>query len=585
MGTELFARGVPPHHGVERVNLLAPELVKQVHADYIAAGSRVIGANTFAANRPALARYHADDQLREIILAGVRLARDVAPSDIFVAGAVGPLPQDPERDPLTSSEQVAYFTEMLTVLLEGGVDLVQFESFTDLAELCTAITITRSLTDLPIVAQMAFETDGCTVQGIDALTALLRCTAAGADVMGANCGHGAPSVSHAIRRMASAQLPLSAYLNAGFPEQVEGRLLYHASDDYLAQQAIALTPYGVRLLGGCCGTRPSTIHTLAELLTKPTTTPVRVHPTAAQSARVMPDHAPTQSPSANTFPIVVEVEAPAKGTLDTTLLDARAVLCAGATALTVADNPLAAVRADACQVASLLQQACGAPVIPHLTGRDRNRLALRSSLLGARLSGIRAILCVTGDPIRMCQDTHTSGVFDVTSIGLVRMVAECNATWQTEDQAIPLRIGVALNPNVRTLSGQLDRLRRKVEAGANFALSQPIYDIERFWRLRDALAAAQITIPVYVGLLPLVSARHADFLHNEVPGIDIPQAIRTAMARHEARADQQQVGVEMLLQLLDRLLPVTSGIYGICPRHHAELLTPLLARASAHVAL
>jgi homocysteine S-methyltransferase len=228
-----------------------------------------------------------------------------------------------------------------------------------------------------------------------------------------------------------------------------------------------------------------------------------------------------------------------------------------------------------------LQREVGLPVVPHLTGRDRNRIALQSTLLGAHIQGIRRLLCVTGDPVRMCQEPNTSGVFDLTSVGLVRLVTECNTGKRLGDGAhTAFAVGVALNPNVRTISGQIDKLKRKIDAGACFALTQPIFEEERLDLLQQALDEAGIDIPVYLGILPLVSARNAEFLHNEVPGMRIPDDVRHHLAQYEHVADQRAAASEIAVNLVGRFAPRIHGLYLITPRNRVELVLPLIHAAT-----
>lgn len=578
IGTALFARGATPDTGVERLNLLAPELVLQLHQDYVAAGSRVLETNTFSANRTHLTRYGAGDQVREIVLAGVALARKAATADVYVAGSVGPL-ATVDGEPVEGAQRTALFAEQISSLIEGGVDLLMFESFVELDELVSALTIARSLTTLPIVAQMAFNQHAVTAGGNTALAMAQRCRQAGADIVGANCGYGAISIHNAIAQMAAADLPMSAYMNAGFPEEVEGRLFYLATVNYLAQRARDLVALGVRLVGGCCGTGPDTIRAIAQAVPQQQQRSYAVRLSEATPEVTLRQETPLVTPPPA---VLVEIDPPT--TLDVTPVveAAQALTAAGVTGLTIADNPLASIRVDTLTVAGIVQHATGVPVIPHLTGRDRNRIALQATIMGAHVVGIRSILCVTGDPIRFCQDPNTSGVFDVTSVGLVHLVADCNAGRRIAgDSRTAFTIGVAVNPNVRTLSGQIDKLRRKVEAGAHFALTQPIFEIERLEQFLAALADANITIPMRIGILPLLSARNAEFLHNEVPGMRIPDEIRERLARYETVADQRAAGIEIACNLVQRFTPLVSGFYFMAPRNRVECVLPLIAEAKA----
>lgn len=578
IGTALFARGATPEMGVERMNVLAPDVVQQLHRDYMEAGSRVIETNTFGASLPNLARYgvESENEVREIILAGTRLARQAARDDTYVAGSVGPLPTL-DGEPFSSTDQTRLFAAQVSALLEGGVDLLIFESFASLDELVRAVAVAQSMTDLPIIAQSAFSSEGFTADGAGPEDVATQCKEAGADVVGANCGYGVTSVLAAIRRMAGHGIPMSAYMNAGFPERVEERLIYVATTDYLVRRALDLADLGVHVIGGCCGTDPDTIRSISRAMSDYRPSALSVQPSRPVAhVRILPPEQPAHE-EAPKFPILVELDPPRGLDLEPLVEAAKALKVAGATSVTIADNPLASVRVDNFAVAGIIQRETGIPVVPHLTGRDRNRLSIQSTIMGAHVLGIRSILCITGDPIRMCQDPNTSGVFDLTSVGLVRMVSDFNEGHRGGgDCRTEFSVGVALNPNVRTISGQIDKFRRKIDAGAHFALTQPIFEEERLDILQQALADADISTPVYIGILPLVSARNAEFLHNEVPGIWVPDEIRARMSGYESLADQRAAGIEIAAQLVERFAPRIDGIYLICPRNRFESVIPLI---------
>ncbi|HEX2950400.1 MAG TPA: bifunctional homocysteine S-methyltransferase/methylenetetrahydrofolate reductase [Armatimonadota bacterium] len=579
IGTALFARGATPDTGVERLNLLAPEQVLQLHRDYVAAGSRVLETNTFSANRSHLIKYGAEDQIRDIILAGVRLARTAAGANAYVAGSVGPL-ADVDGEPVSRQDATAFFTEQITALEEGGVDLLLLESFATSSDLLATITLARSLTSLPIIAQMAYGMGGYTNDGESADDVATRCLAAGASIVGANCGYGAPSVVDAISKIASLDIPMSAYLNAGFPEEIEGRQFYLATPEYLAYRAGDLVTKGVKLIGGCCGTDPNTIHAIAQAVAQQTKTPITVH--VSENPVQAHVHVADESVSAPLAPspILVELDPPTTLDVAPVLANAHRLKEAGATGITMADNPLASVRVDNLTLASMVQRETGLQVIPHVTGRDRNRIALQSMIMGAHVVGIRSMICVTGDPVRLCQEPNTSGVFDVTSVGLVRLIADFNAGRRLHNGSqTAFAIGVALNPNVRSLKGQIDKLQRKIEAGAHFALTQPIFEEERLDMLQEALDSAGITIPVHIGIMPIISSRNAEFLHNEVPGMRIPDEIRQRLASLDTVPAQRAAGIDITVNLIQRFATRVQGFYLITPRNQIDPVLPLISAA------
>lgn len=577
VGTELLKKGATTETGIERMNLLAPDLVLQLHRDYVASGSRMIETNTFGANRPNLSKYGAESDVRDVILAGVSLARNAAGSDVYVGGSVGPLPVT-DGEPIGEEEQKTHFTEQIQALLDGDVDLLILETFTSLRELENAVKLACGMTKIPIVAQMAYGLDGLTSDGASASEALVRCRKAGADVVGANCGYGAHSVIEAIRRMAPHNVPMSAFMNAGFPERVEGRLVYRTSSEYLAKSALGLAKMGVRLVGGCCGTSPETIRKIKEALND-----YRPAAFAAikEPARTEGLEEERERPSAKGAldPILVELDPPSDPDLRPLIESAIKLKAAGVSSVTVADNPLSSVRTDTLSTAASIQRETGLRVTMHLTGRDRNRLALKSTIMGAHAQGIRSLLCITGDPVRMCEDPNTSGVFDLTSVGLVKLIQDFNDGCGGTDCRTDFLIGVALNPNVRSIDGQITKLLRKIEAGADFAITQPVFTKDRIDMLREALDRAGVNIPIFAGILPLTSARNAEFLHNEVPGIFIPDEIRMKISNYETVADQRAAITEILTGFVGE---IASGIYGfhfITPRLRVELVSPLASAA------
>ena len=574
-GTELLSRGPKPGTCVEHLNLIAPEKVLALHRDYIAAGSRIIETNTFAANRLILDRYGLADCQAGIIAEGIRLAKNAADSDTYVAGSIGPLPFF-DGEPLTLDDQYAMFAEQVELMAHGGVDAVLFETFIDLEQLVTAIRAARQVADAPIIAQMAFEVGNMTASGERTDEFVQRCVDAGANIVGANCGAGARTVLNAVRAM-NADVPISAFMNAGFAETVEHRQVYMAPVDYLVRTAEELVGSGARIVGGCCGTTPDTIRAIAEKLDhgKVLTVPVAgigvTEPPLARGS-VEVEIPGIEVPKG----IVVELDPP-RGLNVTKLLSAAERLsAAGAYAVTLADNPMASVRVDTQAIAGMLTVR-GIRVMPHITGRDRNRIALQSVLMGSHVMGVRSVLCVTGDPVRMYHESNTSGVFDVTSIGLVKLVSEFNLGKRLPgDTRTSFAIGVAFNPNVRSIEGQIGKLKRKIDAGAHFALTQPIFDVDRFSIMREALDKASIDIPVFVGILPLVSKRQMDFLHNEVPGIYIPPAVHDRMDRFETPEDQSKAGVEVASDLAAFVAPVTGCIYLISSRNRTNVLLPVM---------
>ena len=575
IGTELLARGAPPETGIERLNLSSPDMVSAVHLDYIASGSSLIETNTFGANPFHLAGFGADEAYRDIITAGVKLAVDAATPEVYVAGSVGPLPLI-EGEPLDTNTKTEVFTGIIETILDGGVDLLLFETFVNLDDLALAVEIARNIADVPIIAQMAFDRSGRTVGGDKASSFAGRAIEAGADVLGANCGEGVPAVVSAVRKLAPLHRPLSAFMNAGFPERIENRQIYLATPQYLAHRAVELADLGANLIGGCCGTTPAIIKAVAEELSTHKTVTTVVREAAVPAPAVPEAPAPALEPEVPSG-LLVELDPPKTLDIEPLVDAARTLKAADVSWITVADNPLATVGADVMTVAGIIHRRTGVSVIPHLTGRDRNRIALQSQIIAAHILGIRSVLCVTGDPVRMYHETNTSGVFDLTSIGLVKLVSEFNEGRRiTGDARTSFAAGVALNPNVRSLDGQLSKLRRKIDAGACFALTQPVFEVERLDRLMEALAKTDINIPIFPGILPLRSSKNAEFLHHEVPGIVIPESIRDRLASFTDPDDQRKAGTEIAVSFIGKCAADVRGFYLIAPRNRIDLVLPVI---------
>jgi len=584
IGTALFSRGAPLQSGVERLNLTAPNIVETLHCDYIAAGSRVIETNTFGANRPNLDRYEAGDSTRDIILEGVRIAKTAAGKRAWVAGSVGPLPPV-DGEPLSEAEQERAFAEVIETLLEGGVDILLFETFIDIRQLCLAVRTARSRTDGPVIAQMAFEANGRIAGGESVTNFIKGCAVSGADVIGANCGEGIPAVREAVKRLVGHGVPVSAFMNAGFAERIEERTLFVAPDDYISATAVDIVRLGARLVGGCCGTNPDTIRAIANAVRKASDITFAPAPKITEERKTAVPEAPPAGPPKPPQGILVELDPP-KNMDVAPLVDAALSLKeAGVAAVTLADNPLASVRVDVLTIAGILHRETGVAVIPHLTGRDRNRIALQSFVMGAHITGMRSLLCVTGDPVRMYNETNTSGVFDVTSIGLIKLVSEFNEGRRTGDGTpTAFSIGVALNPNVRNIGSQTGKLRRKIEAGAHFALTQPVFTGERLDMLDSELEREGIDIPIFAGVMPLMSARNAEFLHNEVPGIYIPDEYRERLNSFSAKEDQRRAGIEIAVEIAEDAAKRGYDLYLITPRNNTSYVLPVIEAVKAVLA-
>ena len=593
MGTVLFAKGVSGEQCLEQLVLDQPAWVSDVHQAYASAGTDIIKTHTFGANRVRLQRYNLADQVRQINFAATRLVRDVrevAGRAIFIAGDIGPLGKRLEpTGTLSVAEAREVFHEQVSVLWEAGADLLFFETFSDLAELTLAVTVAKELCDLPIVASMTFAEDGLTPAGLTPATVTERLLAAGADVLGVNCSVGpAPMLQtlEAFHHSAEEQY-LSAIPNAGFPDRVNGRFSYPAGPEYFARHVIPFLDRGVRLLGGCCGTTPT--HTwamrgaldsyLAEQAggaVAQESVPTEVHdPTGLQIELASdygssPDAEPTtllQKIRAGKFVISVEVDPPRGFNAQKQIEGAKHAKAMGADAVNVADSPMARVRMGAMALCTMIQQQAEIETILHFTTRDRSLMGLQSDLIGGRALGVRNILALTGDPPSLGDNQESTPVYDLDSIGLVRVIERFNQgldqSGRKMGQSGGFTIAVACDPTRPDLAEEVDRFHQKVSGGAHFTMTQPIYE-PQLWRNFLALYEERhgpFPVPVMIGVLPLQSHKHANFLHNEVPGITLSEDSleRMRLAGSEGRQEGVKMAQELLVELKD--LPHVKGVY------------------------
>jgi homocysteine S-methyltransferase len=568
----LHARGVTAESGFERLNLANPDLVLALHADYIAAGAQLIETNTFAANRLRLQQLGLDDKVRQINLQGAALARKAAAGkEVFVAGSIGPLPRIRGESEAPSAEEVtAIFREQAFALAEGEVDLLILETFADLQQLRLALAAARE-TNLPLITSMAFLERGRISGGMGVEAVALELAAAGAHCIGANCGSGTLEMTRNIQRMAAVTLlPLAAYPNSGFPEYLDGRYIYRTTPEYFAARGLETALAGANLVGGCCGTTPEHIRRLAETL--------REMKPAART--IMPTTAPSRQPTISATPaktgflanwgretvITVELDPPKGLDCSRVLEGCRILRDAGADAINLAENPLSRVRMGNIALGELIQREVGIEVIVHVTCRDRNLIGLQSELMGASLLGIRSILAVTGDPASMGEQSGASSVFDLNSLGLIALLrglnTGLNGAGNSIDRGTGFTIGAAFNPNVRNMEAQVARLEKKIANGAQFVQTQPLFDLEKLDTMLQL--TSRLSLPILPGILPLVSERNTEFLHNEVPGITIPVEIRDRM-RGKGKEEGLREGLAIAREFIDAARNRVGGFYLMPP--------------------
>ncbi|MBV9020749.1 MAG: bifunctional homocysteine S-methyltransferase/methylenetetrahydrofolate reductase, partial [Ktedonobacteraceae bacterium] len=590
MGTVLYARGIPYEQCFDALNLTQPQLIQSIHTEYIAAGAQIIETNTFGANRARLEKHQLDERVRDINFRGVRLAREareIAGQPVFIAGAVGPSGrpfQAPDEQRL--SELRDLFREQIAALQEGGVDLLILETFSNLAELRQAVLAAQEVGGLPIVAQMSFYEDGHTLSGQSPSRVQAVLSDLGADVIGANCSVGPAGTLDVMLEMIAAAKEqsythlFSAQPNAGLPTRIDNRFFYVATPDYFADYALRFAKAGVRLIGGCCGTTPHHIAAMRRALDdcygcgdavvvheKAKIAPLKEKIKIVEQEAILPQQGTRtrlqEKLAANEFVVSVELDPP-KGLNPAKILEGAALLQkAGADCINIADSPMARVRMGCIAMARLLQDRLGSETIIHFTTRDRNLMALQSELLGAHALGIRNILALTGDPVRVGDYPNTTGVWDVDSIGLIQVIQGMNAGHDAAGSSIgahaSFHIGCALNLNMtdEEVDHEIEKFRRKVAAGAHFIMTQPIYEVAPLQRFLER--AGKPPIPMLLGCIPLHSSRHAEYLHNEVPGITIPDAVRTSMRAAGERGHEE--GLRLAQEMLTEAQNMVQGVY------------------------
>ncbi len=596
MGTLLFSRGIPQRASLDELVESHPDIVSAIHREYVAAGADIIETCTFGANRLRLAPYGLAQRAARLNRRAAQLgreAREVSGRDVLVAGSIGPLaapihgPDRPDDRTLRSAVR-----EQVEGLLEGGVDLLVVETASDLDDLLLAVAEARVVTDLPLIASMTFGDDLVAVDGTTPEAAARALTMAGVDALGVNCGVGPVAALDALAQMApeAAATPLFIMPNAGLPTRVEGQFVYAAGPAYFAEAVPRFLAAGARLLGGCCGTTPEHIAAMRQALDKEL---ARARGTEAANApegrrleagasprstvieRATGGVTPLEPPSPTglarklaegRFVISVEIDPPRSVRIERTIEAARLLQDAGVDLVNISDSAMARVRMGAMAVAFGIQHDLDLECLVHLTTRDRNLMALESELLGAHALGVRDILALTGDPPRVGDYPTGTGIWDIDSTGLIGVIQRLN---RGEDQAgrpigapACFTVACALDPTAGDLEHELDRLTGKLEAGADLIMTQPIYAREQWDRLMERAARRwgdRLPRPVLLGVLPLHSSRHAEFLHNEVPGITIPDRVRAAMAAAGDRG--ADVGLEQASELLDGMRGLVSGTY------------------------
>lgn len=581
MGTLLYSFG--KDSCFEELNVSHPEQIQSIHKAYIDAGADVIQTNTYAANYLKLQRYGLEDSVKEINSAAVKNAKIAAANKAFVLGTIGGN-RGIKPNSITIEEIKRSFREQLYCLLFEEVDGILLETYYDLGELETVLTIARKETKLPIVAQVSLSEIGILQDQTPINEALKRLEAIGADVVGLNCRLGP---HHMLKSLEQVELPkqafLSAFPNASLPAYTDGKFHYEGDAEYFRKAAQEFRDQGVRLLGGCCGTTPEHIKAFAselknavpatEKIVKVTSEKVVVEASSIKREFPRLEEEVMQGPS-----VIVELDPPRK--LDTTKFfeGAKALKEAGIDAITLADNSLASVRVSNESLGYLVKSKFGMRPLIHIACRDRNIIGLQSHLMGLHTLGLHDVLAITGDPARVGDFPGASSVYDVSSFELIQMIKQLNEglSFSGKDlgQKTDFSIAAAFNPNVRTLDKAVRRLEKKIEYGADYFITQPVFSEEKLIEVSEH--TKRLKAPIYIGLMPLLSHKNAEFLHNEVPGIKISETIRERMTRFKddpIKAGRE--GIEITKSLIDTALDLFNGIYLITPFLRYELTAEL----------
>jgi homocysteine S-methyltransferase len=574
-GTLLYEKGIFINKCFEEVNISQPELVYQIHCEFINAGAQIIITNTWGANTTKLKAFGLEKKSHEINTEGAKIARKAAINQCWVAGSIGPLGVRIEPwGPTSLHEAKTIFKNQATALAAGGADLFILEGFPDLSEIHQAILGIKEACELPIIAMMSVNEDGHSLYGTEPEWFIRKLDEWGADVVGIDGGNGPAPMLELIKKIISVTLkPIILYPNAGLPRMVDGRLIYMASPEYMGEFARQALLKGVRLLGGSSGTSPAHTKIMAgairqskafkqtehKITVDHLAQPVHVHiskvPRALQSqwAKKIVD---------GEFVTTMEL-LPPKG-LEIDKILARAKICKNNNidGINIPDGPRASARMSSLATACLIEQKVGIETILHYACRDRNLLGIQSDLLGAAALGIKNILCITGDPPKMGPYPNATAVFDIDAIGLVNMVTRLNSGFDLGGSSIgvptSMSVGVGANPVSPNLETEKSRFRYKVEAGAEWAITQPVFDSDSLFKFLEF--SSQFQIPIIAGIWPLKSLRNAEFMANEVPGVYVPKTILKRMEKYKNADDQMQEGIQIAKELIAKIKSSVQGL-------------------------
>ena len=587
MGTMLYSKGIFINKCYDELNLRSPEIVMEVHRQYVRAGAEVIETNTYGANRVKLRGFGIEDELRDINLHGARVAREAAGDSVYVAGAIGPLGIRIEPyGPTALDEAREYFREQVTALRDGGVDVFVLETMSNIAEMEQAIAAVRDICTIPVIAQMTIGVDGRTMYGDTPRTIAQRLDAAGADVIGLNCSVGPDVMLDAVEEISAVTArKIACQPNAGLPREVNGRQMYMASPDYMGKYAKRLIHKGVKFLGGCCGTTPEHIKIMADAVRplSPRRSFVIVERNGAKTQKHEGVEAPPLEKRSNwgsriakgQFVTTIEITPPKGPNPDAMIKSVQSIKEAGVDAVNVPDGPRAQNRMGAIAVAVLLQQRVGIETVLHYCCRDRNLLGMHSDLLGCSALGLRNLLLITGDPPKMGPYPEATAVFDIDSIGLTNMVSLMNRGLDLGSnpfgEPTSFTIGVGVNPGHLDLEYELRRLDWKVKAGAEYAITQPVFDVRQLEVFLKRIEG--MNLPVVAGIWPLLSYRNAQFMNNEVPGVSVSDDVmeRMRIASEKSKEHGLREGVAIARETLERVRGAVAGVQVSAPLGRVDL--------------
>jgi methionine synthase / methylenetetrahydrofolate reductase(NADPH) len=581
MGTLLGERGVGFGHPYARANLSHPEMVAGIHEEYLRAGASVIETNTFSANRYKLEIHDLEEVVRQVNVEGARLARRAADSvaaDTLVLGAIGPLGRLlAPIGPVSPEEAREVFLEQAEALLEGGADALLLETFTELAELRLAYDAVRLL-GRPVLAYKTFVEDGETLAEGLPERAAREISSWGADLTGANCTVGPQRMVDIVEQMSAGAGPVGAFPNPGLPQLVEGSVRYNRDVRHFALYGLKLAEAGAHLIGGCCGTTPAHVRALSEVLRDSKVegkVSRRRGYVAKKELRAGISNEPVSGFAQKLqrgFAVTVEIDLPRGNDIQSVVEAARRLKRRGVDAIDISDGARARLRMHPVAAAKIVQEEAAMEVVAHISCRDRNIIGLQADLLGAAALGVKNILAVTGDPAQIGDYPEATSVFDMDSVGLIHILSRMNSGEDLAGNSVGespgFLIGASFNPTAEDLRFEVDKLRRKVEAGAHAFWTQPVFEIGVLERALEQID--DLDVCILLGLMPLRSARQAEFLHYEVPGINIPGSVREKLSEVSAE-EAPKYGVEVTQNLLVKARPLVGGAYIMPPASAPDL--------------